>query len=53
MPIPTGLGETGLTRPRWGGQVDAPEAFDTCAALHPVGCMGEIDDIVRCVLYLD
>lgn len=31
----------------------APEAFDTHAALHPVGRMGEIDDIVRGVLYLE
>ncbi|WP_431278510.1 SDR family NAD(P)-dependent oxidoreductase [Leifsonia poae] len=29
------------------------EAFDTYAALHPVGRMGEIDDIVRGVLYLE
>jgi len=31
----------------------APETFDTYAALHPVGRMGEIDDIVRGVLYLE
>jgi NAD(P)-dependent dehydrogenase (short-subunit alcohol dehydrogenase family) len=31
----------------------APETFDTYAGLHPVGRMGEIDDVVRGVLYLE
>ena len=30
-----------------------PEEFDTYAAPHPVGRIGEIDDIVRGVLYLE
>lgn len=31
----------------------APETHDFLAKLHPVGRMGEIDDIVHAVLYLD
>jgi NAD(P)-dependent dehydrogenase (short-subunit alcohol dehydrogenase family) len=31
----------------------APETHEFLAALHPVGRMGEIDDIVDAVLYLD
>lgn len=31
----------------------APETHDFLAALHPVGRMGEIDDIVKAILYLE
>lgn len=31
----------------------APETYDTYAALHPMGRMGTIDDVVRGVLYLE
>ena len=30
-----------------------PAAYDTLAKLHPVGRLGEIDDVVEAVLYLE
>jgi NAD(P)-dependent dehydrogenase (short-subunit alcohol dehydrogenase family) len=30
-----------------------PESYETLAKLHPVGRLGEIDDVVDAVLYLE
>ena len=30
-----------------------PASYDTLAKLHPVGRLGEIDDVVDAVLYLE
>ena len=33
--------------------MDDPSSYDALAKLHPVGRLGEIDDIVDAVLYLE
>ena len=33
--------------------MNAPESYEGLGALHPMGRIGEIDDVVRAVLYLE